>query len=295
MEDVAKGGSLGFGGPFRPRSGEDRLVWGFVVLSAAVHFLVVVMGALSWFHSKPPISNEWTMDADLVTDLDMSAPAKTALPDAAKAPEAKAPVQLLPQLPTKFAVKEPTKPDEAILKEKAPEPAPKEAKPVEQPKPAEPVAIKTENKDDNKMDQADILKRAALERLRQEEKTAKTTEAPEKDPYAQLAEVLQKEKTAGFGSAAAKGRINRYGALLYKAVRANYSLPEAYNLKGSSLKVVVEITVGERGDLQDLAVKQSSGDTAFDELTLQAAKASAPFPKPPQELAGVPIGLVFTP
>jgi TolA protein len=279
------------------RSGEDRLFITLVIVSAMIHLGFLLLDDFSWIHEKPVLTDEWTMDADLISDLDMSSPMKSALPKAEVAPEAKVAAELLPQLPKKFSVKEETKPEEAVAEEKEKE-VPKEAKPDEKEKKAEELNLKTENKEDNKMNQAEILKRAALMRLMAEDKLAKTNEAPENDKLARLAEELnksQKKVNSGFASAASKGKIKKYGAMIKQAVRTNYSLPEAYNLKGANMKIMISITVGASGDLLDLDVNQPSGDQVFDELTVQAVRASVPLPKPPKELAGEAIVLVFTP
>lgn len=276
------------------RSGEDRLVYTFVGVSTVVHLLVIFFGSFAWLRNKPPIDlNE--AGTEVVLAPDDQVPARSALPEAAIAPEAKAPEQLLPQITKRVSVKEPAKPEESIAEEKLKEVPQKEAKPEEQPKKAEDLHLKTETKDDNQLEQKELLKRAALERLRLMEKTAKTAEAPEKDPLARLAEVYEKAKKSGLGSAAAKGRINQYGGLLKRAVHQNYTAPEVYNLKASNLAVLLEITLGERGELLDLGIKQPSGDPAFDQLAVQAVKASVPLPKPPPELVGQAIPLRFTP
>lgn len=278
-------------------SGEDRLFITLVFVSALLHLGFLLVDDFSWIHEKPVLTDEWTMDADLISDLDISTPMNTALPKAEIAPEAKAAVELLPQLPKKFSVKEETKPEEAVAEEKEKE-VPKDAKPAETEKKAEELNLKTENKVDNQMAQAEILKRAALERLKAEDKLAQKTEAPVQDKLARLADELsksQKKVNSGFASAASKGKIKKYGAMIKQSVRQNYSLPEAYNLKGANMKVMISITVGANGDLLDLDVNQPSGDQVFDELTVQAVKASVPLPRPPTELAGQAIVLVFTP
>ena len=274
---------------------EGRMFWTFVGVSIAVHTLVFFVSTLHWLRSPQPMKDEWAMDADVVSDLDAPMPNKTALPEAVIKAEAKVPVQLLPQLPEKFSVKEPTKADAAIAEVKAPEP-PKELKVAEQPKPAEDLKIKTENSVDNQMDQAEILKRAALEKLRKNDKLAKTAEAPEKDQLAKIAEALDKNpNTAVATGGAAHGSFKSYGALVKTIVSRNYTVPEAYQLKGANLRVVFRITISERGDLMDLVVKQPSGDPVFDDLSMQAVRASVPLPKPPAGLAGEPFELSFTP
>ena len=289
--------SARLGGALTRAGGEERLLMALIIVSAGVHLLVLLAGSFSWTRSKPPLADEWEMDADLVTDLDNGAPRQSALPRAVKAPVAKAPQELLPQLPKKFVVPEASKPEDVVAEKPVKTPPPKAPPAPAPPKPAEPVKIKTDAVDANKIKASEVLKRAALERLRLEEKTAKTAEAPALDKLARIAEELNKKTkvNSGFASSFSKGKARQYGALLKRAVRQNYSLPEAYNLKGVHIKVAISITVSERGDLMGLSVNESSGDPSFDALTMQAVKASVPLPKPPEELAGQPILLVFTP
>ncbi|TWW09504.1 TonB C terminal [Planctomyces bekefii] len=274
------------------RFAEDRLLTVLLAFSTVVHFAVILLGDFSWVRSKPPIIEEDPIGIDL---NDFEAPSKAALPKAQPAPEAKVPQELLPQLPKKFSVKEETKPDEAIAEEK--EEVKPEAKPAPEESKAPEAKIKTPTKDDNQMVDAEIRKRAALEALRREDKTAKTMEAPESDPLARLAAELNKsqKKSAAYGSVHGKANVKAYVAHLKKAIRANYNLPEVYNLKGSNIQVTLEITLAERGSLMNLEVVKSSGDSAFDELTVQAVRASVPFDKPPVDMVGSPINLVFTP
>lgn len=305
-EEVAKappatlGGLMSAGKGFifpHNKSGEDRLFITLVIVSAMLHLGFLLLEDFSWIHEKPVLTDEWQMDADLISDLDMTPPPKSALPKAEIAPEAKAPAELLPQLPKKFSVDEETKPEEAVAEEKEKE-IPKDVKEAEKEKKVVDLNIKTDNKDDNKLKQDEILKRSAIERLKSLDKVEKQAEAPEEDKLARLAEELNSSKkkvNSGFASAASKGKLKAYGAMIKKAVDANYSLPEAYNLKGAALKVAISITVSESGDLLDLDVNQSSGDAVYDELTVQAVRASVPLPKPPKDVAGSAFLLVFTP
>lgn len=290
--DSLKAASRGFFFP-NNKGGEDRLLLALFAISTVIHLGVMLLGDFSWVRDKPPLMEEDPIGIDLA---EFDAGGKAALPKATPAEEAKVPEQLLPQLPKKFSVKEETKPEESVAEEKE-VPKPEEAKPAEKVVKAEETKIKTDNKEDNQMDDAQIRKRAALEALRREEKTAKTMEAPEQDPLARLAAELNKssKKNTPYGSVSGKAKVNKYVAYMRQAIRQNYNLPEVYNLKGSSVQVTIQMTIGERGELTNLEIAKSSGDSAFDEMTAQAVRASVPFEKPPTDLVGSPIALVFTP
>jgi TonB family protein len=269
-----------------------------VVVSTLIHLSFLVFDFA--FKGKPPVLIEDAVDVDLMTDLDLQAPQKSILPNAEKAPEAKVPAQLLPQLPKQFSVKEDEKPEDTVADEleKPLEKPKEEAKPVPEPKKADEPVVKTENKVDNPIEQKELLKRAALEKLRKDAKFANKPEAPEKGSLAALADALntmQNKKGPTAGSAGAKGRANVYMAKVKKAVQANYAVPEAYNLRNASLQVTLMVAISERGDLLNLDVEESSGDATFDDMALEAIRNSAPLPQPPKELVGEPFRLVFTP
>ncbi len=285
--------------PFLPAvNAQDRLLWFFVGVSAIIHTFILAVGSWQILNKKPAINlDEWSMDAEIMADFEASAPTKTALPQAELKPEAKVPVQMLPQLPQKFSVKEEPKPED-LLPEPAPAPQ-QQPKPVEakaeqpQPKPQE-LPVKTDNKTDNQLSSAEILKRAALERLRAEQKTAKTLQAPDKDAVARLGEALRKDGPTA-GSAVAKGKMNAYRSRLTQAIRRNYAVPEALGIKGTALSVVLIISVSESGDLIEIRVKEPSGNQAYDDDTVRAVRASVPLPRPPSEFVGQPIAVAFSP
>jgi TonB family protein len=247
--------------------------------------------------TKPtPLVQEWELDADLISDIDFATPPKSALPQAQPAPEARVPEQMLPQLPKKVALDEPKEKEEAIADEEKPEEPPKDLPKAEEEVKAKDIPLKSDEQEVNRIKKEEALKRLALERLRQEEKTAKTLEAPEEDQLARIAQQLRKKKNLNAGAAGTiTGKSKKYMALLQQAIRQNYSLPEAYNLKAANIFVLIEITLGERGNLLNLQVTQPSGDVMFDELTVQSVRTSIPLPQPPAELAGAPISLKFTP
>lgn len=277
---------------------QDRLLHYFIAVSVAVHVLFWIGQGLSslWTSTPPPI-DEWSMDADLVTDLKFSAPSQTALPNAQVAPEAAVPSQLLPQLPKKFEVKQAEKADDPT-EEKA-EPDPKTA--AEEKQAAQPVATQTKEDLDekNRISMDDALKRLAVERLRQEQKDKQVAmKAPKVDELARLKEELAQrpeDLNSGVKGAGSKAGQDRYRGLLQKAVGRHYSLPEAYNMKNAGLRVVIAIVVNDRGELVSCSIHQSSGDKLFDNLAYKAVKDAAPLPRPPEGQAGETIFMHFTP
>ncbi len=279
------------------KNDDDRLVILFIALSVIGHSLFFILEGFDLFNNKELVINEWVMDAEIVSEMDFAGLEKSSMADAKIAEEAKVKETLLPQLTKTFSVKEDTKPEEVVADEKEKiEEKVEEKKEAAKPEKTEDLQIKTQNKEDNKMDQRDAAKRMAMDRLKDLNKTAKTNEAEvsTKDDVAN--KVLQNLKSgiAG-GSARGKQIVDQYIGLLSRAIRSNYSLPDVYNLKGAAMQVTIVVVVSERGDLMKLGVEESSGDSAFDGMTLESVKASAPLPKPPQELVGEKIFLVFKP
>ncbi len=278
---------------------QDRLLTYFLSVSVSLHVFFWLIQSLSflWSNVTPPM-DEWAMDADLVTDLRFSAPSQTALPNAQVAPEAAVPSQVLPQLPKKFEVKQAEKIDDAVVEEKA-QPDPKTEQAKQQAAQPTAVTAKTDPDEKNRISMEDALKRLAVERLRQEQKDKQLAmKSPKVDELARLKEELAQrpdDLNAGVKGSGGKAGQDRYRGLLQKAVGRHYALPEAYNMKNASLRVIVAIVVNDRGELLSCAIHQSSGDKLFDNLAYKAVKDAAPLPKPPEGQAGESIYLHFTP
>lgn len=281
------------------KNDDDRLVMLFIAVSVAAHTIFFVVEGLDLFKQRKFITDEWVMDAEIISEVDFAGLEKSAMPDAKKAEEVKVSEQMLPQITKTFSVKEDTKPEDVIAEEKIKEKTPEkveEKKEAAKPEKTEDLNVKTPNKEDNKLDQKEAQKRLAMERLRQLSQTAKTNEA-QTDSANDVAAAILKNLKGGISGGTARGKqiINQYVAMVRRSVHGNYSLPDAYNLKGANMQVMIAVVVSERGDIMNIDIEQSSGDGVFDSLTLNAVKASSPLPKPPKELAGEKILLVFKP
>ncbi len=280
---------------------EDVLLKKFLGVSIVMHIVVVFISGLSFFSVPPPVTDEWSMDADLITDMSPAPQAASALPNAVKAEEAKVQADLLPQITKTVTIKEQTKEEEAIAekKEVTPEPPP-DAKVADTANKVDATTVKSPVKDAPEVEEKELLKRRAIELLRLQNQTAKKNEAQNADAFAKVGQALSDPKNkdqvslAG-GSLAGKSQEKRYVTLLQKAVRQHYTLPEAYNLKGADTVVVIGLVVAATGEISQLEVKTPSKDPAFDALTLEAVRAAAPLPKPPESLVGKPFDFVFRP
>ncbi len=300
-------GAPGFGGARRGATGaalapaipslENKLLKIFLAVSFVGHGFVILFEGWKFAPRKVTMDDETEIAADLVQDFEMTAPAVTAIPDAVKAPEAKIPDNMLPQLPKNFQIVEPKKVEEPEAEEKE-EPKPKnEAKVAPVEKKAEPVPTTKPDEQKTDLQMKDAMKRLALESLRQQQKVDKELKAPEQDPLAQLAESMAKNGkiNKGPGKTVNGTHAAKYIALLREAIRSNYNLPEVYNLKGSGIRVQLAIEINDSGQVSTLAVQETSGDPAFDSLTMEAVRASVPLPKPPPDLVGQTFLLNITP
>ena len=276
---------------------ESKLFKIFVAISLVLHAFVILFQGWKFAGRKVMMEDETEIAADLLQDFDMTAPPVTAIPDAVKAPEAKVPDNMLPQLPKNFQIAEPKKLEEPEAEEKE-DPKPKvEAKVAPVEKKAEPVPPSKLDEQKNQLEKRDAMKRLALEALRQQQKTDKEVKAPETNPLAQLAESMAKSGkfNKGPGRAVNGTHAAKYIALLREAIRSNYNLPEVYNLKGAGIRVQLAIEINDGGQVSSLAVQETSGDPAFDSLTMEAVRASVPLPKPPPDLVGQTFLLNITP
>ncbi len=274
------------------KKNETELFRLFVLISLGIHFVFFLAQGIEIFQQRRHIIEEWAIDADLLVDATTGAPADAALPNAAKADEAKVSERMLPQLPKQFAVDEPNAMQEKTFTEQDV----KAEKEKEQPEDKSLSKSNETSEEKNRLKKDDALRRLALEKLRNENKFAKKTEAPSpdaarlKDPLKSLAAA---NAGATFGTVSAS-EANRYKARIQSAIRRNYSIPDT--LKFRTIEpVILAIELNQMGGLVFSKVDESSGDRYFDELAYQALKASTPLPPPPEGLVNQRILLKFSP
>lgn len=75
-----------------------------------------------------------------------------------------------------------------------------------------------------------------------------------------------------------------YGQTIPERVRLQWRLP-GYLKEQTQLKCRVQLWIGPRGELLKAQVRESSGNSEYDDLALGAVRASAPFPPPPIDAA----------
>lgn len=274
------------------KKNETELFRLFLLISLGIHFVFFLVQGIEIFQQRRHIIEEWAIDADLLVDATSGAPADSALPSAAKADEAKVSERMLPQLPKQFAVDEAKSPPEKTFTEQdfKANPAKEEPEDKSLSKPNETPEEK------NRLKKDDALRRLALEKLRNENKFAKKTEAPSADS-AKLKDSSKSLAAANtgatFGTVSAS-EANRYKARIQSAIRRNYSIPDTLKFRTVE-PVILAIELNQMGNLVFSKVDESSGDKYFDELAYQALKASTPLPPPPEGLVNQRILLKFSP
>jgi TonB family protein len=102
------------------------------------------------------------------------------------------------------------------------------------------------------------------------------------------------------GDALIAQKGSEYMTKVYKAVKAQYSVPEVISTRERMfLRATVVITVDAGGRLKDFSFEKHSDNPLFDSAIEAAVRRAAPFPPPPAELADKyaheGIGLEFSP
>jgi TonB family protein len=271
---------------------ESRSLMLFIGISVAVHLLGFILSMFNLFGLPKPALEEYSIDTELLSDVDMGSAPKTVIPSAEKAEEATVPTNQLPQLPKTVTIKEKVKEEEGIMEEKKDEKI-EEGKNITKDTEEDGQAIV---KPDAavKLKKSEALERLVRERLKEQQKEeAKELKTQEKSDLAQIRDVL---KNAGVtqnssGGIVAIAENNRYTAYLDSTLRRNYALPTTYQLTRKDMFTVIRVQISVRGELMDVQVEQSSGDNTFDEYCIQTAQRSAPFNPPPKVMAGADIQL----
>jgi TonB family protein len=282
---------------------ESRIVRNFIIVSLMAHLLVFFVASLKLTPKPPMISDEWSIDADILSDMPMMAAPQANVLQAQPAPEVKVSEKLLPQLPKHLVPEVETPKEEPIALEKAPEPPQPEKKneeapkPIDKPEPPKAITPPTPpDPDKQTLDAAELEKRKKIEALQKAGQTAKDTEAPKANPkIADIIAAANKQGGVTGNGSQVTGSSQAYIDAMKKMVRQRYHLPDVYNFGSAQIEAVFSIVLSEKGDLLQLELAKSSGDAVYDDLTKEAIKQSTPFPPPPPEIAGAEIKLRFTP
>ena len=273
---------------------QKQLVIATLVASLFLHIITLSASELDWFTSKSPLIEEWSIETDLVSDLDAGSVDKTVIPDAKESDKALVPSNLLPQTTKKFAIEQPKQIEDGT---------------VEGPNLTENMSGRDQEKNENLvavepnenvkiLKKNEALKRLVMDKLRREQKEkSRELTAQKNDAVAALKEAAKKgassgSEVSGLLSSAAS-RV--YQSYLTKAIRRNYSLPKNYKFSDAKSMVLLAIRLDTRGNLLGVEIKESSGDSMLDNYCIEAVRRSTPFEKPPKELMGSIIQINFKP
>jgi colicin import membrane protein len=267
----------------------------FIAVSLGAHFLGFI---LSYFNllslPKPPLE-EWSIDTELVSDLDVGSSPKTVIPRAQISEEVSVPSNQLPQLTKTVSIKEKVKEEEGVAEEK------KEEK-------IETGKNVTKDTDDDgqtivkpdaavKLKKSEALERLVREKLKDEQKKeTRELKAQDNSDLAQIRDILKDagltQNTGGLSGVAAR---NRYQSYLFSAIKRNYALPKTYEISNPNLQAQLVISISARGELMRADIETSSGDSVFDDACITSVQKSSPFNPPPDFLAGEPIKIFCKP
>ncbi|MDR0701687.1 MAG: TonB C-terminal domain-containing protein [Azoarcus sp.] len=179
---------------------------------------------------------------------------------------APAPKQAPPQPAPEPPKPEPPKP---VVEESAPQPAPeiatkKKEKPKEPPKPEKPKEKPKEPPKPRELKPIDFKKPLEQEIARQEE--AK-----------KASELLNSGVRGGGGS---PGELDAYRNAIAAKVRRNLIAPPGLSGNPEAVFEIEQILGGNGGEVVNVKLRRSSGNSALDEAILRAIRKSSPLPPP---------------
>jgi TonB family protein len=247
----------------KPLDRELVLLRRFLAFSVVAHIVLLTIDPSHFFFRPKATEDEGSINIDLIA-FDTNPPKESE--------EGAPPEPLLPQMPKKFELEIPKKPDELSFDEKK-EPV------LDEPK------IKIEQK---KIDE-DQLTKVSLDRLVKELNHQKEKE--NKNKKSLLTDSLRERKKdleTGLlhGTLTLGSTEGGYTSLVKAWIKRNYSLPEISDLKDGNTRAVLHLVINSEGGIAHLSLESSSGNPVFDELALKTIENSAPFPPPPQEWVG---------
>ncbi|MFW7379512.1 MAG: cell envelope integrity protein TolA [Oligoflexus sp.] len=269
---------------------QDQLIIWSIVGSVVFHILIIAGIEGEWWSTRSsPIIEEWSIDTELVTDINLEASNQTVIPGAKESEEVSVPSNLLPQVTKRYTVKEQEKQEEGLVEEPL-EPDVEKGKNATKDTVKDKPMVKPDPDVSTKIQQQDALRRMALEKLRREQKEqSRELKAHKNDKLAQIREALSEgaalDQSAG-GGLIANAESRRYQGYLSQTIRRNYELPSNYQFQSSKTNVILLMRINARGELLTVDISESSGDQVRDAYSIEAVKKSAPFNPPPKALAG---------
>jgi len=91
-------------------------------------------------------------------------------------------------------------------------------------------------------------------------------------------------RSSSGGSSISPVIIQLYSSQVHRKISRNWRIPPGVPTDGS-LAALISFKVDGNGRVNNVRVKESSGNSSFDEYCIKAINRSAPLPPPPYELA----------
>lgn len=220
----------------------------FLWISFFLHAALVLSVSIRWIFLKEPLVYQSAIRVDIV-----------ALPDKTLNPE-----EITTNVPNPTAKETKTK-VEKLADSKAPQVN------LEKPKNQEKL------KDKQKQILADLKRQKAIEDVK---KMLDSQNAARKPEY--KGNILSPgTELTGLD----KFNFDNYLALIDKAIKGNWFLPEWLNNQG--LRATFNLTLSPDGNIKAIEIKRSSGNATYDEYAEQAILNAAPFNPPPEKLSSI--------
>ncbi len=267
-------------------SSDNKSLYLFISISVGAHLLGFVLSFLNLLNLPKPVMDEWSIDTELMNEMDIGSAPKTVIPSAQKAEEVSVPTNQLPQLTKTYTIKEKIKEEEGAAELKKDEKI-EEGKNITKDAEQDGQAIV---KPDAavKLKKSEALERLVREKLKDRQKEeSKELKAQDNSELAQIRDVLKNAGvTSSSGGIVSIAEANRYRAYLTGLLKRNYAMPSTYQVTKADMKAVVNVVINVRGELMKVEIRTSSGDSVFDDYCMQTVQKSSPFNPPPKDMAG---------
>ncbi len=267
--------------------GEENHFRKGLFVSLGLHLLVVCLLALG-VGGHGQVSPERSIEVSLSTQVPRADKKKSSVKAPSRSPKPEKSVKKKISKPPKKKPKPPQKkkpgPDAVAAKKKeSPEASPAETKAEKPKKPAAPpkeTARSTETKTEKeevaaKRDPLESGKREVIRNIKKESVLSSIKKTAAQAP----AEPPSKEAGPGLISLV----LDVYYRTISKRIQRNLILPLNID-SGILLAAQVNFHMKESGEVYDVGIERSSGNTQFDSYCIKAVNSASPLPPPPNEL-----------
>ena len=129
------------------------------------------------------------------------------------------------------------------------------------------------------------------------EKTEKQAPNPEEKLLASIEKIKKDVAAREQGNSqtpeVTAAEIDQYVTMVENRVKGLWVIPDQLSARG--LKAVIGFYINKNGEVMNLSIKQSSGNTPYDQSVIRAIRGAVPFSPPPQVLLEEEYELTFEP